>query len=131
MAVLSLVVAVGAASAQDGSVARGGPLGAELAVDVSRLPVSLDKIRRKLQQATVREERDGLHLRYFVEVWGQAPPLQVIDPRLDNLVHGPVPYGGPTHRDIVNLITPREYRAPAADFGALLRWLAGRSDEGK
>lgn len=132
LAVLVLVAAAGAASAQSGSATvPGSPAGVEAAVDVSRLPVSLDRIRRGLQRATVREERDGLSLRYFVEVWGQAPPLQLLDPRFDNLMHGPVPYGGPTHQEILNLITPREYRAPAADFGALLRWLAGRSDEDK
>jgi hypothetical protein len=133
LAVLFLVAAAGAASAQNRSpVAPDSGRGVEAAVDVSRLPVSLDRIRRGLQQATtVREERDGLNLRYFVEVWGQAPPLQILDPRFDNLVQGPVPYGGPTHQEILNLITPREYRAPAADVGALLRWLVGRSDEDK
>jgi hypothetical protein len=38
-----------------------------------------------------------------------------------------VPYGAPTHREIVEHITPREYRAPAADISALIRWLAERS----
>jgi hypothetical protein len=42
-------------------------------------------------------------------------------------VNGPVPYGAPTHREIVNHITPQEFRAPAADFSALIRWLNDRN----
>jgi hypothetical protein len=51
----------------------------------------------------------------------------VIFRREDDLVVGPVPYGAPTHKEIVAHITPKEYRAPAADFGVLLRWLAERA----
>jgi hypothetical protein len=95
-------------------------------IDVSRLPLDLQRIHRELRQTTVREERDGLNLRYIVEVYGQGPPL-VVFTREDNLVSGPVPYGAPTHREVVEHITPREYRAPAADLGALMRWLAERA----
>lgn len=95
-------------------------------IDVSRLPVNLERLQRALRQSTVREERDGLTIRYVVEVYGQAPPL-VVFTREDLLLTGPVPYGAPTHKEIVDHITPKEYRAPAADFGALLRWLAERA----
>lgn len=128
--VLALACAV-AAEAQPGS-ARGplaeasGTAGGAAAIDVSRLPLSLERIGRELRQSTIREERDGLNIRYKVEVFGQAPPL-VVFTREDNLVVGPVPYGAPTHREIINHITPQEYRAPAADFAALLRWLAERT----
>lgn len=94
-------------------------------VDVSRLPLNLDRIQRGLRQSAIREERQGLNIRYVVDVYGQAPPL-VIFRSEDNLVYGPVPYGAPTHKEILELVTPREYRAPAADFSALLRWLAER-----
>ncbi len=95
-------------------------------VDVSRLPIDLERIHRQLQQTATREERDGLNLRYYVNVNTQAPPLVVFGPE-DNLVHGPVPYGGPTHKDMLEQMTPKEYRAPVADFSALLRWLAERA----
>lgn len=131
MAAVGLVFASAATADAQPVTARGtsdapaaalrGPI-----VDVTRLPLSLERIGRELRQSTVTEERDGLNIRYTVEVFGQAPPL-VIFTREDNLVVGPVPYGAPTHRDIINHITPQEYRAPAADIGALLRWLADRA----
>jgi hypothetical protein len=40
-----------------------------------------------------------------------------------------VPYGAPTHREMLDMITPQEHRAPAADFGNLLRWLSGQKDK--
>ena len=96
------------------------------AVDVHKLPVDLDRIQRQLQQASSREEADGLQLRYFIDVYAQAPPLVVFGPDA-NLSSGPVPYGGPTHRDMLEQMTPQEYRAPAADLSALFRWFAERA----
>jgi hypothetical protein len=99
---------------------------AQEALDVSRLPIDVAKIHRELQQASAREEHHGLNLRYVIEVYGQAPPLVLFGPQ-DNLVRGPVPYGAPTHREMIEQVTPKEYRAPVADFAALARWLADRA----
>ena len=96
------------------------------AVDVSRLPLNLERIQRGLRQSATREESQGLNIRYVVDVFGQAPPLVFLRPE-DNLVYGPVPYGAPTHKEMIEHVTPKEYRAPAADFSALLRWLAERA----
>jgi hypothetical protein len=98
--------------------------GSEL--DVSRLPLDLERIHRELQQSSIREERDGLNLRYSISVYGQAPPIVVFGPD-DDLVNGPVPSTAPTHREMIEHVTPKEYRAPAADLGALARWLAERA----
>ena len=95
-------------------------------VDVNRLPLNIERIQRALRQSAVREEREGLKLRYVVDVYAQAPPI-VIFTREDNLLTGPVPYGAPTHKEMVEQVTPREYRAPVADFSALVRWLAGQA----
>jgi hypothetical protein len=92
-------------------------------VDVSRLPIDLERIQMALRETATREEREGLNLRYFVTVNTQAPPIVLFGPQ-DNLVHGPVPYGGPTHREMLEQMTPQEFRAPAADLNALFRWLA-------
>ena|SRR5688572_1886283 len=99
---------------------------AQETVDVSRLPINLEKIHRELRQSAIREERDGLNLRYVIDVFGQAPPIDLFGPEAD-LVYGPVPNSAPTHREMIDHVTPKEYRAPAADFSALLRWLADRS----
>lgn len=95
-------------------------------VDVDKLPIDLDRIHRQLRQDSSREESDGLQLRYFIDVYGQAPPIVVFGPEA-NLSSGPVPYGGPTHKEMLEQMTPREYRPPAADLSALFRWLADRA----
>ena len=95
-------------------------------VDVSRLPIDLQKIHRELRDSAVREEREGLNLRYTVDVYGQAPPIVIVDPDFD-LRHGPVPHSAPTHRDMIEHVTPPEFRSPPADLSALFRWLAERA----
>jgi hypothetical protein len=119
--VLLVLLAFPAAAA----FAQRASAGRDDAIDARRLPVSLVRIHRELRQSAVREEREGLNLRYNVEVFGQAPPLELFTPG-ENLSTGPVPDSAPTHRDMIEHVTPREYRAPAADFNALLRWLAER-----
>src|SRR5262245_59540259 len=106
------------------------PVVAQDTVDVGKLPVNLDRIQRQLQQATVREERDGLKLRYVVDVYGRAPQIELFT-KQDNLESGPVPYGAPTHRQMIEAATPQEFRAPAADFSSLFRWLADKAKDKK
>jgi hypothetical protein len=100
-------------------------------VDVGKLPVNLARIQKQLQQSNVREERDGLNLRYFVPVFGQAPRIDLFPQREPGLFTGPPPYGAPTHRQMIDQVTPQEYRAPAADFSALARWFADKSKNKK
>jgi hypothetical protein len=97
----------------------------QTSVDVSRLPVDLVKVTRQLRQTTGSESRQGLHIRYTVDVYGAAPSIEFFTKK-DNLATGPVPYGAPGHREMIEHVTPIEYRAPAADFSALLRWLGDR-----
>jgi hypothetical protein len=95
-------------------------------VDVDKLPIDLKRVERKLKDApSIKEERDGLNLRYTLQIYGVAPRLQFFSED-DNLTTGPVPWGAPTHQEMINHITPQEYRAPYADFSALIRWLADR-----
>ena len=78
-------------------------------VDVTRLPLDLRRIERQFRQSEIREERRGLDLRYFVEVYGRAPNI-VLFTKEDNLEYGPAPYGGPTHREMLEMMTPRQFR---------------------
>ena len=71
---------------------------------------------------SARQSADGLNLRFFVDVYALAPPIVLFTPQ-DNLQMGPVPYGGPTHREVIQHLTPKEHSAPPADFSALFRWL--------
>jgi hypothetical protein len=96
------------------------------AVDVSRLPIDVQRIQRSLESSRVREERDGLNLRYFVDVFAEAPQIELFT-REDNLLNGPVPFGAPTHREMIYMMTPPEFRSPVMDFGGLLRWLSDKS----
>jgi hypothetical protein len=115
------------ASAQSGSDAK-SDTPVESTVDVSQLPLNLDRIKRQLRQSTVRDESDGLRLRYVVDVFGQAPRIELFGNR-DYSLTGPAPYGAPTHNDLLQMITPQEHRAPAANFGNLFRWLADKAKD--
>ena len=99
------------------------PAAAQDQVDVSKLPVNLARLQKQLQQTTVRDESVGLNLRYVVDVYGQAPRIELFPKREPGLFTGPPPYGAPTHRQMIEQITPQEYRAPAADFSLIVTHL--------
>jgi hypothetical protein len=98
----------------------------QTSVDVTRLPIDLTKVTREIRQSTATESHNGLHIRYSVDVYGQAPRIEMFT-KQDNLGSGPVPYGAPSHQEMINHVTPQEYRAPYADFGSLIRWLSDKA----
>lgn len=91
------------------SSAAMGTSGVVATVDVSRLPIDLARIEREFRQDEIREVRNGLNLRYFIQVFAKAPNIVLIHPE-DNVEYGRAPYGGPTHADMLEMMTPREYR---------------------
>jgi len=95
---------------------------ADQRVNVDRLPLDLQRLERQLRQSVEKGSWDGFRLRYTVEVYGRAPRIQFFDPK-EVLPSGPIPYGAPTHQEMVEVMTPKEYRAPVMDFSALKRWL--------
>ena len=97
----------------------------ENAIDVSKLPLNMARLQVKLQAAVAREQAgtNGPRIRYNIDVLGTAPRLKLFSPE-DNLRDGPVPYGAPTHRDMMNYATPKEFSAPAIGFGNLLDWFS-------
>jgi len=98
----------------------------QTSVDVKRLPIDLAKVTRELRQSAATESHTGLNIRYRVDVYGQAPRIEIFT-KQDNLATGPVPWGAPSHQDMIDHVTPQEYRAPSADIGNLIRWLSERS----
>ena len=131
--VLALVLTVGSgvvpgrllarSQGQDSSAHQPAPLRAE------ELPVSLERIKRKLAQVPPSRE---FHLRldYYIEVYGRAPQLDIFESF--DLHNGPVPYGAPTHSDMVQHATPQEFRSPpilslGSSLSALIGWLTGES----
>jgi hypothetical protein len=92
----------------------------ETSVSAESMPISVERVRRELS----RQAPTGnvsLRLDYYVEVYGKTAALAAFLEGTD--FTGPAPYGGPTHRDILNMITPQQFRAPAADIGALINWI--------
>ena len=129
----SLIQATGAAAqgaSADEPAAKAATKPAESTVDVSRLPINIDRIQRQLRQSTVRDESDGLRLRYVVDVFGQTPRIELFGGS-ENALTGPAPYGAPTHQDMLQIMTPQEFSAPAANFGNLFRWLADKAKKDK
>jgi hypothetical protein len=99
----------------------------QTSVDVKRLPIDLTKVTRELRQAAATESHNnGLRIRYTVDVYGQSPRIELFS-KEDNLPYGPVPYGAPSHQEMINHVTPQEYRAPYADIGNLIRWLSDKA----
>ena len=90
-------------------------------VDVDRLPLNLNRVQQQLHQSGERQDGSGLNLRFFIAVYAAAPPIQIFTQQ-DNLGALP-PYGAPTHKDMMQITIPQEYRAPAADFSNLVKWL--------
>jgi hypothetical protein len=123
----AVLAAAGTAEAQSApSRTEPAPPQAEPKVDVDRLPLNLGRITRELRQSSERRETDGLNLRFQIDVFGQAPDIQLFT-REDNLTTGPVPYGAPTHQQMLQMMTPKEFSAPVADFSALFRWLTEKT----
>jgi hypothetical protein len=108
-------VAVGQDTSATGAIATTTP-----GVDLSRLPINVGRIGRQLKQAEVREERQGLKLRYSIQVYGELPRIRLITP-LDNILTGDVPKSAPTHTDMIQMMTPREFSAPVIGLGSIPR----------
>lgn len=87
------------------------------AVDPTRMGVDLSRIKRGLAEAATEEASDDpLRLRFRVEVVGIAPKIDLLE---GFNVEGAVPYGPPTHDEVLNVLTPQEYRSPVVPFYSL------------
>ena len=96
----------------------------------TELPVSIERIRRKLAQAPASTTK-GLKLEYHIEVYGKSPRLDFLAEF--NPTTGAVQYGSPTHQEFLNLVTPQEFKSPPADLlggaMALMKWLADKHSD--
>ena len=71
------------------------------------LPVSLDRIQRALSRPAAIQPRSDRPV-FRVEVFAAKPTVaDILGP--DYLI-GPVPYGGMTHSEFLNMVTPTEFR---------------------
>jgi hypothetical protein len=77
-----------------------------------QLPVSLDRIQRALAAPAPLELKEQ-HPVFRLEVFGRKPTLE--DLLGEKFWLGPAPYGGMTHKDFMDMVTPKE----AQPFGSV------------
>jgi hypothetical protein len=110
---VALVVGMGAGQQQPSSQAAEpseSPDRQAAALDGIDLPVSLDRIQRALSKPPAIRPRSDRPV-FRVEVFARKPSIEdILGP--DYLI-GPVPYGGMTHQEFLNMVTPTEYRGYA------------------
>jgi hypothetical protein len=99
-----LVSPDGHAAAQESTADSG-----ESVLDAVELPVSLERIKRRLDKLPETEEsRSLLRLNYYIDVYGRAPKINVFE---DFDLHtGPIPYGVPSHYELLSAATPPQWR---------------------
>jgi hypothetical protein len=96
---------------------------AQPGLDPGKLPVSLSRIRRMLAQKTPGKSLVPLKLDFYVDVYGKAPPIDVLQGV--DLMTGSVPWSAISHQDLLNVVTPFEYRAGAIPLSPVA-YLAAR-----
>jgi hypothetical protein len=91
-------------------------------IDPAKLPVSLERIRLQLAEKPATKT-SGLKIQETIEVVGVAPKMDLWNPETAKLATGPVPWGAPTHKDFIDLVTPQEFKNYPMDINALVQWL--------
>lgn len=114
---LSLTVAVVATASLrlDAQGSRDVPLPAD------ELPVSRDRIKRQLDRLPpTQQERSLLRLNYYIDVYGRSPRINIV--RGFDVYNGPVPYGSPTHGEMLEAMSSREHRPPVVNLNGVIGW---------
>ena len=81
-------------------------------VDPADLPVSLDRIQRALAKTPVLKFDQEQKPVFRVQVFGEKPTIEEI--LGEDFGKGPVPYGGMTHQEFLNMVTPKDVQGYAA-----------------
>ena len=111
MLALGLGAPVGAQSSAEPPPAPPATAAPAPPVDAGRLGISLSRIQRSLQASSERQSRDGLNLRFFVDVYALAPPIVLLT-KEDNLDTGRVPDSAPSHQEMLQQMPPRGLAPP-------------------
>jgi len=84
---------------------------AAVSLDPASLPVNIDRIQRRLaQEPAIRPEATRQVFR--TEVFGRNPTIdEILGP---DWRRGPVPFGGMTHQEFLNMVTPKDVQGYAA-----------------
>ncbi|MCX6550208.1 MAG: hypothetical protein NTY02_04220 [Acidobacteria bacterium] len=87
------------------------------ASNVDAMGVDLNRIKRELAWKPARAGASPLKLEYFVEVIAEAPPILLFQP--GELSTGPAPMGAPTHRDMIDHVTPLAFKSPSVPISTI------------
>lgn len=119
---LTLVLAGGTdaqVSAQDTS-----PESVESAPEVlaaEDLGISLARIQRRLDKLPEGQEaRNLLRLNYYIQVYAKAPRLELF--KGFDLHNSPIPYGVPTHTEMLRMMNPNPLYPTAVNLNPLIGW---------
>jgi len=115
--------------------AQQGPVAPPPPPSVEALGMSFERIKRELRVLPPSTAKTPLKLEYYVEVQGLMPPLPLFKP--GELTTGPVPFGAPTHRDMMDHVTPEAFKSGTVPVSSLaimgivklLQWEAQRARE--
>lgn len=120
--VLLLVLSVSAPAWAQDSEAKPAPAGSQAPIDATKLGVSLARIQKGLRVSEIKEKQtvSPLRLEFNVQVFGQAPRIDLL--KDVDILHGDAPDSAPTHRQIIEHLTPQIYRQPTAPISALAWW---------
>lgn len=121
-ALLLLVLSVSSpAWAQEGE-AKPASADPPAAIDATKLGVSLARIQKGLRVSESREQQSTspLRLEFSVQVYGIAPRIDLF--KDVDILHGDAPGTAPTHRQIVEFLTPQIYRQQGVPISALAWW---------
>ena len=116
MAAFVVVFLLALSPQQPGAAAAQQPASGQAATPSSapaeNLPVSLDRIQRALAAPAPLDLKEQ-HPVFRLEVFGKKPTLE--DLLGERFWVGPTPYGGMTHQEFLNMVTPKELQ-PYAGF---------------
>jgi hypothetical protein len=119
-----MLVVIGSFAARAYAQDAATPAQPEVQIDATKLGVSLSRIQRGLFIAESRAKQDGdaVRLQFNVQVYGTAPKIEVL--KGVDLSNGAVPGSAPSHRQMIEFVTPQIYRSPTMPVSALAFWAA-------
>ena len=109
------------AAGQEPAVVNGAVL------DAGALPVSIDRIKRRMAAAPADEHRLLLRLTARVDVYARAQAVAVLEgfnveswsSGLGGRTGGAIAYGSPTHNETMNAMTPEFWRQRASSLAGI------------
>ncbi|MCY4074290.1 MAG: hypothetical protein OXH04_02525 [Acidobacteria bacterium] len=130
-AVLTLAAAlavgvVAAADARAQTTDDAPPAADDAPLTADEIPISFDRVQRELDRA-LRAPNAGRRLRLndYVTVYARLPALDLIENTFD-LSQGPIPHGAPTRVEMLNAMTPREWRTQGVNLANVIGWTVRR-----